>query len=293
MVSNDPYTPIWYGANVAGMQAPQHIDSVKARTALARILALKNSAVHCVRQLTEVEGLHKQHANRYLEPWLWVTAILTATEWDNFFWQRCHPAAQPEMKALADAIQMVYYTSTPQELKPGEYHLPYVTNAEIGMWNVDPVNLLDLRQVSTARCARVSYLNHDQTAPDMRKDVDLFDKLLGSGHWSPFEHVATPCDCPIDTREDCRKQGNLRGYHQYRKEFKDENRRHFLPNLPELAHIRDAMVTKHVGQFVQPEGCDKAKEAAKGCVTNFGNNSEPCPVCGSHLFYCGCQERGI
>jgi len=194
---------------------------------------------------------------------------------------------------------MVYYLSTPQELQPGECHLPYVTQVEIGMWNVDPVNLIDLRQVSTARCARVSYLNHDQTQPDMRKDVELYDKLLGSNHWSPFEHVASPCDCAKNGRYGsnynvvtgkCFLGGNLRGWHQYRKEFKDENRTHFLPNLPELSHIRDAMVTDHIAKFVQPDGCDKAKEAAAGCAPKFGNDPH-CPVCGSSSPYCGCQGR--
>jgi thymidylate synthase ThyX len=54
------------------------------------------------RDLTGVK-LHKSLTNRLLEPFMWHTAIITATEWDNFFWQRCDPMAQPEMKAVADA----------------------------------------------------------------------------------------------------------------------------------------------------------------------------------------------
>ena len=45
---------------------------------------------------------------------------------------------------------------------------------------------------SVARCARVSNLNHDNSTPDISKDIALADKLLQAGHMSPFEHQATP-----------------------------------------------------------------------------------------------------
>jgi hypothetical protein len=48
-------------------------------------------------------------------------------------------------------------------------------------------------KISVARCARVSYLTHDGKR-DLQADVDLHDKLLSSGHLSPFEHVARPLD---------------------------------------------------------------------------------------------------
>jgi thymidylate synthase ThyX len=39
-------------------------------------------------------GVHKQLANRLLEPFMWHTVILTATEWSNFFALRAHKDAQ-------------------------------------------------------------------------------------------------------------------------------------------------------------------------------------------------------
>ena len=46
-------------------------------------------------------------------------------------------------------------------------------------------------EVSAARCGRVSYLTHAGKR-DTLKDLELFDRLVASGHWSPLEHVARP-----------------------------------------------------------------------------------------------------
>ena len=54
---------------------------------------------------------------------------------------------------------------------------------------------------SVARCARVSYLNHDNSTPDVEKDIKLADMLLAAGHMSPLEHIATPMDFAKDTFE--------------------------------------------------------------------------------------------
>ena len=51
-----------------------------------------------------------------------------------------------------------------------------------------------LCMVASARCARVSYLNHDGSNPDIAKDLDLATKLKDAYHASPFEHVARPWD---------------------------------------------------------------------------------------------------
>ena len=44
--------------------------------------------------------------------------------------------------------------------------------------------------ISAARCARVSYLNHDQSNPVIKKDLATAEKLLSAHHHSPFEHQA-------------------------------------------------------------------------------------------------------
>jgi hypothetical protein len=72
-----------------------------------------------------------------------------------------------------------------------------------------------LKKCAVSRCARVSYMNHDGTQPDIVKDMQLHDTLLSSRHMSPFEHVATPA-----TR---RYFANFFGWKQYRKYITHEN----------------------------------------------------------------------
>ena len=105
-------------------------------------------------------------------------------------------------------------SSRPVELQPGDWHLPYVSITDATHCTAD-----DLPKISTARCARVSYLTHDGIR-DLSQDIKLHDKLLTSGHMSPFEHVAcvekfTWADFNDDNAEHA---GNLRRpWAQYRK----------------------------------------------------------------------------
>jgi hypothetical protein len=67
-------------------------------------------------------------------------------------------------------------------------------------------------KVSTARCARVSYLTHDGRR-SIEADLDLFDKLATADppHTSPFEHPCTAVEDPG------RWSGNVKGWMQYRE----------------------------------------------------------------------------
>lgn len=181
-VLDDPAMPVSWGRNQRGMQAD--VDLRPGQQALARTtwLEARDAAVKAARDFIDL-GLHKQAANRVLEPFAHITVIITATEWDNFFDLRCHPAADPTMRALAEKIHEVMRTSTPT---PVEWwgHLPYVT--------ADDPESLPLARISAARCARVSYLNHDGSAPDPQKDMALAQRLLDERHMSPFEHQARP-----------------------------------------------------------------------------------------------------
>lgn len=66
----------------------------------------------------------------------------------------------------------------------------------------------------------MSYLTHDNTAPDIEKDIALHDRLLSSGHMSPFEHVARPMTAAEIADEPY--SGNFHGWHQYRKNIANE-----------------------------------------------------------------------
>lgn len=151
-------------------------------------------------------GYHKQVVNRLLEPFGHISVVCTATEWDNFFALRCHPDADPTMRALAEAMRDAIQASEPEVTA---YHLPYVNNDE---WADECWDILSL--VSAARCARVSYLNHDGSNPDIDKDLALAKRLLESKHMSPFEHQAQGWANGVQKTH---LNGNLRGWHQFRK----------------------------------------------------------------------------
>jgi hypothetical protein len=156
-------------------------------------------------------NLHKQIVNRIVEPWMWMTVICSATDYDNFFSLRCHPDAQPEIQKLAYMMRYAYENHEPTLLNCGEWHMPFIQDDE---FNLDDETK---RKISVARCARVSYLTH-QGNRDIDKDLELYDRLIngsGKGHWSPFEHVAMATDSG-------KSSGNFHGWLQYRKFFPQE-----------------------------------------------------------------------
>jgi hypothetical protein len=175
-VLDDPAMPVEWGGNQPGMQAGAEI--ARKDEAVAMWLEARDRAVEAARDAQSL-GLHKQIVNRLIEPFGHISVVITATDWDNFFKLRIHPDADPTMRALAEAIKAEIDESEGWNLRDGEWHNPY-----------GPYGGLPLH--SAARCARVSYLNHDGTRPDRDKDLALANMLMSSGHWSPFEHQAYP-----------------------------------------------------------------------------------------------------
>lgn len=175
--------------------------------------------------------VHKQTLNRNLLGWSMQDKVMTATreEWDYFFGLRCDEMADPSIQILANSIKDAIDNSIDIDfLMPGEWHLPYISNLELKNYPLDK-----LKMASVARCARVSYLNHDKSDPDLEKDIKLFKILKDSRHWSCFEHIATPMreDTAVDTnywenwelgvshcnRNDALYSGNFKSWIQYRK----------------------------------------------------------------------------
>jgi thymidylate synthase ThyX len=183
----DPVEPVAWGRNQAGMQAREELSAEEARAAAAVWHEARESALSHADQLRAL-GAHKQIVNRVLEPWMWASVIVSSTTYDNFFTLRCHPDAQPEIKRLADLMRAAYEGSAPVLVEPGGWHLPFIDGPD------DRALPLDVqKQVSVARAARVSYLNH-AGARDVDADLVLHQRLLDAGHWSPFEHVAMATD---------------------------------------------------------------------------------------------------
>jgi hypothetical protein len=204
----DPALPIEYGSKKAGMQAGPPLEGDELADAQGVWLEARDHAVAAARQLLAL-GVHKQVANRLLEPFLWHSVIVSATDWEGFFTQRCSPLAQPEIRLAAEAMRDAVQASTPVACNDGAWHLPYITDAD----RADAGDAHEtLRRVSAARCGRVSYLTHDGRR-DLDEDLALYERFVTSDppHASPLEHVATPAGGART-----QPQGNLRGWVQLR-----------------------------------------------------------------------------
>lgn len=318
----DSFIPEQFPLNCKGMQPQEYVTKNDSRykNLVNEWLNARSGAI-CQARILRNANVHKQITNRLLEPFMWHTVVVTATEFDNFFKLRCNENAQYEIRRIADLMYEAYHAFEnynkgnvssfvgmggtissegefidsliegkewsairPQKLKVGEWHCPLVSEedrssiATYFLENREPclkqfkydefVKIYGnypedwyqycrkelIRRISVARCARVSYLTHDGKR-DIEKDLELFEKLRTSGHWSPFEHVATPYyidknshatsnalmlpegklhfDGQVVEGYICNdkngyynfdlRNGNFIGWKQYRKEFKDEN----------------------------------------------------------------------
>jgi thymidylate synthase ThyX len=109
-VREEPALPVYWGRNQTGMSAREAVTpEVEALARAEWQSALEDALAHAERLAEKDIDLHKQLVNRLLEPFAWITVIITATDWANFFTQRCHPDAQPEIKhgcarAVASAL---------------------------------------------------------------------------------------------------------------------------------------------------------------------------------------------
>lgn len=154
--------------------------------------------------------IHKQHRNRLLTPFQWITTVATANEqwWQHFFELRDHEAAQPDIQHIAAMAHGLYKVSDPVVRYNGEWHLPYVT------WEYYAIGNVTLDQAirsSVANVARSSYLRQGELFT-IEEDNDLYDRLYTARppHASPFEHVAQAGSKDIHS-------GNFYGWYQYRK----------------------------------------------------------------------------
>jgi len=202
-VRSNPAIPVHWGKNQRGMVAETALDSNSETIACYQWIKAANHAADVAEELGKL-NLHKQVAARILEPFLWHTSVISATDFSNCFEQRIHPDAQPEFQQLAIEMKKALDTSIPKEVGYNEWHLPYVTGAE------QILNIDDKKKISVARVARSSYLNQDKA--DIDADIALYERLLGAEppHLSPFEMVATPA---IGTAS---IPGNYDGWHQLR-----------------------------------------------------------------------------
>jgi thymidylate synthase ThyX len=189
---NETAYPVVWPAEQSGMQGGQELpEEIRERAKGEWDEAVEDAVLHA-RRLGEL-GVHKSLANRLMEPFQWHTIIATATAWQNFFRQRCDEAAQPEIRQAAKLVEAAMEGNESQgkikQLGLGDWHLPLIDGEDLGAG----LSLDELTKISSARCARVSYMTHEGKR-DHGEDLKLYEKLVGATpqHWSPLEHVATP-----------------------------------------------------------------------------------------------------
>lgn len=213
-VRNDPALPLSWPAERPGMQGGDEITGTRLEELVQFWKTQAWNAANAAERAAD-HGLHKSVVNRILEPFLWHTVVVSSTEWDNFFIQRCSPLAQPEIRVCAEAMLLALTDSKPTELDYGMWHMPYLHEDELHQF----ANAELAKKISVARCARVSYLTQDGIR-DPAKDVELYERLVTATppHASPLEHVATPALNWHAQNERHISRGNFQGWRQLRHE---------------------------------------------------------------------------
>lgn len=90
MVEENPFIPIAWQKDHKGMQGTEYLTDLNdINGQVDSWLKARNEAVHYATELNQDGGVTKQLCNRLLEPFMWHTVIVTATEWENFFKLRC------------------------------------------------------------------------------------------------------------------------------------------------------------------------------------------------------------
>lgn len=261
-VQEEPFIPIAWQKDHKGMQGTEYIvdpieitnckeeweicleNSIDSAETLHGDIAIYDDTPDPYKPLDM--GVTKQLCNRLLEPFMWYTNLVTATEYDNFFELRCpkyyyepentyfkskkdfgtkyhecfgsdefinwdyfkwqslnSSQAEIHIQALAEAMWDARNESTPNQLKAGEWHIPFGDKFDldiieslalhsqskmIGSARPEWMQKIKLK-IATARAARLSYMTFDGEI-DYEKDIKLHDDLLASKHASPFEHCA-------------------------------------------------------------------------------------------------------
>lgn len=236
-IRENPAMPKFWGKNQKGMQASEELGEREKRMAERCWINAAQNATNFADFLATDLDVHKQLANRIVEPWMFIKVIVSATSFTNWFRLRKHKDAQPEIAWLAGNMYPKYMESKPQELYKGAWHLPLLHDKK--QLEDEGHTVDELKAISAGRVARISYLTHDGIR-DPKADIELGRRLSQNNppHMSPLEHIAqalTWNDWDDLVREELKNSerngglfnpmmlGNLVGWRQYRKEVENEH----------------------------------------------------------------------
>lgn len=128
MVNDDPFIPIAWQKDHKGMQGTEYIDprTNSHCSPISDWLEARDSAMQSALDLNE-DYITKQLCNRLLEPFMWHTVLVTATEFENFFELRCPKyklfgLAQDYARSMKDWLSTMCFSSA---IHPTNYPKDY------------------------------------------------------------------------------------------------------------------------------------------------------------------------
>jgi len=170
--------------NEKGMSPSSYLESNEDKEVIFNdYFQLIKHVSSCASKWSEMT-LAKEQVNRILEPFSYVRDLMTFSFHDieDVFLLRCHRDAQEEIRDLFTVIRNKIEQSQPDRR---EVHFPYVDDIDFVNYKME-----DLLKVSIARCARTSYdSNVTDNKSTLEEDINLYDRLISSKHFSPSEHI--------------------------------------------------------------------------------------------------------
>jgi thymidylate synthase ThyX len=191
-IEEDPYIPFYFGKNKPGMLSEEEVQDQES--AKKYWLKAMNVCLEVAREC-EKAGIHKEIANRVLEPYSWTTQVITGTRFNGeyyndkyvkgFFDLRCANDAQRDIQKIACMMNESYNAFIPKKLEVGQWHFAFIDEElEKGLtWQ-------EKAKLCAARSARTSYLTHEGKR-NLERDYELFYRLLKDEHSTALEHCAT------------------------------------------------------------------------------------------------------
>lgn len=163
----------------------------------------KNNAIHGSKAYYDA-GYSKQIFNRLSEAFQMIKAVISGTEFENYYWLRDDTDADPTIQALARAMKEAEDESEPELLEKGMYHLPYIYKelhlsgegglTELYYLDEERTQQVTLEQAIKCSCARAAAVSYRNDVHDLEACLRLYSRLVDGEkvHASALSHVAWP-----------------------------------------------------------------------------------------------------
>jgi hypothetical protein len=156
------------------------------------------AVLECCNQLQSI-GTSERLTRVLLQPFQYVTVLMTATEWQHFI-SIIKNIEEYHAVLLANTINAVLHESIPELIQPGHWHLPFISKDELNL------GLDYVKKLSASRCV--------QFGRDLKSySTKSYSDLVTRKDWVHLEHVCTPSLTPASY---C---GPLKGWTTFRSQI--------------------------------------------------------------------------